>query len=119
MLYAGANLGKGFSYLTVVDEMGKLVRKGRAESTHEGLLAALSGLRPELRVAGPATRAWQWAPGVLADQDLEVSLAHPIMSWPMAPARGSDGPDAHVPIQRDPGRARAYVPGPETGALRG
>jgi hypothetical protein len=37
MFYAGADLGKSFSYLTVVDEMGKVVRRGRAESTPEGL----------------------------------------------------------------------------------
>ena len=37
MFYAGADLGKSFSYLTVVDEMGKAVCKRRAESNPEGL----------------------------------------------------------------------------------
>jgi hypothetical protein len=41
MFYAGADLGKSFSYVTVVDEMGKVV---------------LSGLRPQLKLAIEATR---------------------------------------------------------------
>ena len=61
MFYAGLDLGKRHSYLAVVDERGRTVRQGRVESTPEGLLASISGLGPELRLALEATRAWEWA----------------------------------------------------------
>ncbi|GBD12013.1 hypothetical protein HRbin24_00013 [bacterium HR24] len=56
------------SYLAVVDERGRTVRQGRAESSPEGLLAALAGLSGGLKVALEATRAWEWAMGLLSDQ---------------------------------------------------
>jgi|GEM_PF-2594144 len=80
--------------------MGKVVRQGRAESTPEGLLLALSGLGPELKVAMEASRAWQRAPGALAVQTLEATLVHPSRPGPSPrPGRGSDRPDAHVLAQ--------------------
>jgi transposase len=100
MFYAGADPGKSFTYPTAAGEVGKVAPQGRAESTPEGLLAALSGLGQRLKVAMEATRAWQWAYDVLSDQGLEVTLVHPCKTRAIASARrGSDRPDAHILAQ--------------------
>ena len=65
--YAAASPGKSFSYVAVVDEVGKVVCQGKNREHPAGLPAALSGLGPELKVAMEAARAWQWASGALAD----------------------------------------------------
>jgi hypothetical protein len=36
MFYAATDLGKSFSYVTVVDGMGRVVRHGRAETSLRG-----------------------------------------------------------------------------------
>jgi hypothetical protein len=57
-----------------------------------------------------AARAWQWTPGALADQNLEVTLVNPVVSKAVTPARqGSDRLDAQEPPRADL-VARAYVP---------
>ena len=92
MFYAGLDTGKRHSYLAVVDERGRTVRQGRVESTPEGLLASLSGLGPELRLALEATRAWEWAYDLLSDQGLEVTLVHPYKTKAIASARPGKRP---------------------------
>ncbi len=122
MFYAGTDPGKSLSYVTAVDEMGKVVRQGKAESTPEGLLSARASLWPQVKVAMEATRARQEAYDVLADQGPEATLSTPHRVQGHRLGQGGEAtrwaPTSWPSSCGQTFLVRAYVPDPETRALR-
>jgi transposase len=97
MLYAGVDLGKRSSFITVVDESGQVIRAGKVASEPEPLLAMLDHEGHELSVAIEASRDWYWVCDLLQEAGMDVSLVHPLKAKAIASARiKSDRLDAGI-----------------------
>lgn len=97
MLYAGVDLGKRSSYVTVMDDGGAIVRHGKVESEPEPLLDMLQGDGQELAVAVEASRDWYWVCDLLEGAGMNVSLVHPLKAKAIAAARiKSDRLDSRI-----------------------
>lgn len=113
MLYAGVDLGKRFSYVTVMDPGGTIVKQGKVASEPDGLLEALAKDGLPVAVAIEACRDWYWVYDLLDQAGLDVSLVHPLKAKAIASARiKSDRLDSRILAQllRTDLLPRAYIP---------
>jgi transposase len=114
MHYVGVDYHKKSSYVTVVDERGKVVKKGQIANSKEALAALLEGTGPEASAVLEAGRNWPVMYDWLEELVEEVTLAHPAKVRVIAEAKvKTDRIDSRMLAQllRADLIPTAYVPG--------
>jgi transposase len=114
MHYVGVDYHKRTSYVTVVDERGKVVKEGQIANTQEALAALLEGSDEEASAVLEAGRNWPVMYDWLEELVDEVTLAHPAKVRVIAEAKvKTDRIDSRMLAQllRADLIPRAYVPG--------
>lgn len=87
MLYAGLDIHKRTTHVTVVDEHGAVVKQEQVSSTAEGLKGALGRYRRPVKAVLEASYNWGPIHDWLDDVADEVVLAHPAKVRAIAEAR--------------------------------
>ena len=114
MHYVGVDYHKKSSYVTVVDERGKLVKEGQIANTQEALAALLEESAQGASAVLEAGRNWSVMYDWLDELVDEVTLAHPAKVRVIAEAKvKTDRIDSRMLAQllRADLIPRAYVPG--------
>lgn len=116
MQYIGVDHHKRFSYITVMDEMGKVIKEGRVANSRESLRRFLNNPHPcgEISAVLEAGRNWTVMYDWLEEEVGEVKLAHPVKVKAIAEAKiKTDRIDAKVlaHLLRCDLVPEAYVPG--------
>lgn len=118
--YIGLDVGKRFTYGTVLNRNGEKVKEGRFPSTPEGLEGFLQGVKRAKAVV-EACGFWWPIYNHLEQRGIRVSLAHPLKTRAIAEARiKTDRIDSEILAQllRMDFVPEAYVPPAEIRELR-
>jgi len=122
MLHAGMDMHKHFSVVTVVDDSGNEVVKGRKlENTDVEIVRFFQSLGDEVRVVIEAGSNWMWIKDLLDDYGFENVLFHPLKTKAIASARiKTDKLDSAIlsKLLRTDFVLEAYKPDQKTRALR-
>jgi transposase len=117
MHYVGVDYHKRSSYVTVMDERGKVVKEGQIANTRESMAAFLDGRAQGASAVLEAGRNWPVMYDWLEELVDEVTLAHPAKVRVIAEAKvKTDRIDSRMlaHLLRADLIPAAYVPGPET-----
>lgn len=118
MLYAGLDLHKKFSYVTVMDEQGKIVSQGKIPNDQDSITEYIDSMDSKLKeLAMEAGPSWYWLYELLDSLDINVHLAHPKRVKAIASARvKTDKIDSTVlaHLLRTNLLPEAYIPDRET-----
>lgn len=118
MLYAGLDLHKKFSYVTVMDEQGKIVSQVKLPNNQDSITEYIESIGDELKeLAMEAGPSWYWLYELLDSLDINVHLAHPKRVKAIASARvKTDKIDSTVlgHLLRTNLLPEAYIPDRET-----
>ena len=115
--YVGVDYHKKSSYLTVVDERGRVVKQANIANSQAALAAFLEGTAPGASAVLEAGRNWAVMYDWLHEMVEEVTLAHPAKVRVIAEAKvKTDRIDSRMLAQllRADLIPVAYVPGPVT-----
>lgn len=77
MKYVGLDVHKEYIHGTVLDESGRVVKRGKFQYTRDGFEKFFNGI-DDAKVAMEAGYCWQPGYELLEDMRLKVSLAHPL-----------------------------------------
>lgn len=87
MIYAGLDLHKNFSVITVTDAQGREVVKHKKLPNNGDIVGFFQGFKEPVAVAMEATRSWYWLYDLLEEIGAEVKLSHPLKAKAIASAR--------------------------------
>ena len=87
MVYVGLDLHKYFSFVTVMDAQGAIVKRAKLENHPDILLSFFSKLPDEVIVAVEATWNWYWLQELFEDHGIPMKLVHPLRARAIASAR--------------------------------
>jgi len=87
MLYLGVDYHKSFSYCTLMDEQGKVVKQGRMENSADGVKDFVRDADGEVIGVMEATRNWTLMYDWLEEEIDGVKLAHPLKVKAIAEAK--------------------------------
>lgn len=115
--YLGVDYHRGYSYMTAMDEQGRVLGQGRVDNRLEAISRFLTriGVNGESSAVLEATRNWTVMHDWLEELVDEVHLAHPLKVKAIAEAKiKTDKIDARVlaHLLRSDLLPEAYVPGP-------
>jgi transposase len=86
MLYTGLDLHRSFSYVTTVDDNGKIVGQKKLPSNGE-VVDFLKEFDQTMAVAIESTPSWYWLYDHLEEEGFDVKLSHPLKTKAIAYAR--------------------------------
>jgi transposase len=86
MLYTGIDLHRSFSYITTMDNNGKIVGQKKLPSDGE-IVEFLKEFGETMEVAVEATPSWYWLYDQLKDEGFKVKLSHPLKTKAIAYAK--------------------------------
>ncbi len=113
MIYAGLDLHKSFSVITMMDAQGKEMVKQKKLPHNGEIIELFRGCDEPVALAMEASRSWQWLYELLDENGVEVKLIHPLKTKAIASAKiKSDKIDSHILAQllRADLLAESYVP---------
>lgn len=87
MIYAGLDLHKSFSVVTVMNAQGKEMVKQKKLPNNGEIIELFQGLKEPMAVAMEATRGWYWLYDLLEEKGIEVKLSHPLKTKAIASAK--------------------------------
>ena len=100
MLYAGLDVHRKTTYISVIDEMGNQVRKSNLVSDEKSILDFLSDFDQKPKLAMESTSAWYWLYDALVDAGYEVLVANPKKNKAIASSKiKNDKVDSHMLAQ--------------------
>lgn len=121
MLYAGVDVHRKTSYVSVIDEKGNRLAQKNLPSDLEAIAGFLGGLPERPQVVMESTSAWYWLYDGLCERGYEVVVSDPRKTKAIASARiKNDKLDAQMLAQllRVDLLARVYVSPPEYRELK-
>jgi transposase len=121
MLYVGLDFHKYFSFVTVMDCQGEIVKRAKLQNHPDTLLAFFGQLEDEATVAVEATWNWYWLQELFEDHRIPMKLVHPQRAKAIASARiKTDKIDSEIlaHLLRTDLLPEAYIPTRETRLLR-
>jgi len=83
MLYTGVDYHRSFSYLTTMNEKGKIIAQKKLPSNGE-IVDFLKEFGEEMEIAVEATPSWYWLYDSLEDEVFQVKLSHPLKTKAIA-----------------------------------
>jgi transposase len=87
MSYVGIDFHKAYSFITEMDEAGKIRHQIKLSNDYDTLKGYLNSLSSPTKIAIEATCNWYYFYELIEDHDLEVVLAHPLKTKAIASAR--------------------------------
>lgn len=87
MIYAGLDLHKNFSVITVTNDRGEEIIKQQKFPNNEGIVKLFQKFGESIEVAVEATRSWYWLYDLLEESGIKVKLCHPLKIKAIASAR--------------------------------
>lgn len=87
MLYVGLDFHKYFSFVTVMDEQGEILKRSKLHNHPDTLLSFFGQLGDEVTVAVEATWNWYWLQELFEDHGIPMKLVHPQRAKAIASAR--------------------------------
>ena len=87
MVYAGLDLHKNFSVITVMDSKGCEIAKQKKLPNNGEIIEFLQGVKQPVSVAVEATCSWYWLYDLLEENGIQVKLSHPLKTKAIASAR--------------------------------
>lgn len=121
MYYAGIDLHKKTTYISVIDDRGNLVAKKNLASKEKDIGDFLGALPQRPKLVMESTRAWYWLYDFLKDEGYEVVVSNPKKTKAIAAAKiKNDKLDSHMLAQllRADLLATVYVSDPATRELK-
>ena len=120
MLYAGLDIHKSFTQAILMSETGEVIKKGKVETSNEGLRNFFGGYT-DVKIAIESTGIWQPVYEILESLGYDVRLSHPLKTKAIAYAKiKTDKIDAKVlaDLLRAKLLPESYVPSSDVRALR-
>jgi len=87
MIYAGLDLHKSFSVITMMNAEGKEMVKQTKLPNNGEIVELLQGFNEPVALAMEATRGWYWLYDLLEENGIEVKLTHPLKTKAIASAK--------------------------------
>ena len=87
MVFLGIDLHKRYSVITAMDREGEIAEQLRMPNDELLLSTWLKGMEGEKRAVVEATSNWGWLADFLAEQEVELILAHPLKTRAIASAK--------------------------------
>jgi transposase len=82
MLYTSVDYHRSFSYLTTMNDKGKVIAQKKLPSNGE-IVDFLKSLGESMEIAIEATPSWYWLYDELEDEGFQVKLSHPLKTKAM------------------------------------
>ena len=76
MLYSGIDLHKRFSFITTVDEQGKVLSQVKVRNDDQAVLKYFASFNQPHQAVVECTMNWYWIAALLNDQDFPCVVAH-------------------------------------------
>jgi transposase len=86
MLYTGLDFHRSFTYVTTMDEKGKILGQKKLPSNGE-IIEFLKEFGEEMEIAIESTPSWYWLYDSLEDEGFDVKLSHPLRTKAIAYAK--------------------------------
>ena len=100
MYYTGIDLHKKTSFLTTVDESGKMVTKKNLLNDEKTILDYFGSLEQQSRVVIESTASWYWLYDLLEANGFDVVISNPVKTKAIASAKiKNDRVDSHMLAQ--------------------
>ena len=77
MYYTGIDLHKKTSYITTIDENGKIVSKGNFKNIESDILDYFVSLADDTRIVIESMASWYWLYDLLTNHGLSVAISNP------------------------------------------
>lgn len=87
MIYAGLDLHRKFSVITVTDAQGRETIKQKKLPNNSKIVELLKGFNEPATVAMEASCSWYWLYDLLEENGIEVKLTHPLKTKAIASAK--------------------------------
>lgn len=87
MMYAGLDLHKNFSVITIVDAQGKEMVKQKKLPNNGEIVEIFQEFDEPVAIAVEATRSWYWLYDLLEKNGMVVKLVHPLKTKAIASAK--------------------------------
>jgi len=121
MLYVGLDFHKYYSYLTVMNAQGEVIKRARVQNHPDRLLCFLGQLKHQFTVAVEATWNWYWLQELFEEHHITMKLVHPQRAKAIASARiKTDKIDSEIlaHLLRTDLLPEAHIPTRQTRLLR-
>lgn len=121
MYYTGIDLHKKTSFLTTIDEGGKIITKANLHNIEEVILDYFVSLEEETKIVIESTAFWHWLYDLLGGNGFDVVVSNPLKTKAIASAKiKNDKVDSHMLAQllRADLIATVYVSSLETRKLK-
>jgi transposase len=100
MYYTGIDLHKKTSYITTIDENGKIVSKGNFKNIESDILDYFTSLTEETRIVVESMASWYWLYDLLTNHGMRVVISNPKKTKAIASAKiKNDKVDSHMLAQ--------------------
>ena len=97
MYYTGIDLHKKTSFITTVDEKGKIVAKGNLPNNPDLIVKYFEELGGETQIVIESTASWYWIYDLLSGGGLQVIISNPVKTKAIASAKiKNDKMDSHI-----------------------
>ena len=97
MYYTGIDLHKKTSFITTVDERGKIVAKANLPNDEALIVKYFEDLGGETEVAIESTASWYWIYDLLSERGLDVVISNPVKTKAIASSKiKNDKVDSHM-----------------------
>lgn len=100
MYYTGIDLHKKTSYITTVDEMGRIVTKANLVNHEDTIIKYFKELKEKTKIVIESMSSWYWLYDLLKENELEVVISNPLKTKAIASAKiKNDKLDSHMLAQ--------------------
>ena len=100
MYYTGIDLHKKTSFLTTIDERGRIITKANLHNIEEVILDYFVDLEEESKVVIESTAFWHWLYDLLTGNGFDVVVSNPLKTKAIASAKiKNDKVDSHMLAQ--------------------
>ena len=86
MFYTGIDYHRSFSYVTTMNEKGKILNQKKLPSNGK-IVDFLKKFGEKMEVAHKASPSWYWLYELLEDEGFQVKLSHPLKTKAIAYAK--------------------------------
>jgi transposase len=100
MYYTGIDLHKKTSFITTINDHGKIVTRANLQNVEEDILAYFANLGDETKIVIESMASWYWLYDLLTGEGFEVVISNPVKTKAIASAKiKNDKLDSHMLAQ--------------------
>ena len=87
MYYTGIDLHKKTSFITTIDEGGKIVTRANLQNVEEDILAYFADLGDKTKIVIESMSSWYWLYDLLTGEGFTVVISNPVKTKAIASAK--------------------------------